>query len=85
MEIDPEFLGEEAHEHDDSVYSQAIVESGSVNIEKLSNWMSQLLQTEGPNIFRMKGILNVAGEDRRFVFQGVHMIFEGGPRSSLEA
>ncbi|NJN23244.1 MAG: GTP-binding protein [Acaryochloridaceae cyanobacterium RL_2_7] len=79
LEIDPDFLGEEAHEHDDSVYSQAIVETGKVNLEKLSHWMSQLLQSEGPNIFRMKGILDVEGEDRRFVFQGVHMIFDGAP------
>ena len=79
LEIDPDFLGEEAHEHDDSVYSQAIVESGTVNLQKLSDWMSQLLQSEGPNLFRMKGILNVEGEDRRFVFQGVHMIFDGAP------
>jgi G3E family GTPase len=27
----------------------------------------------------MKGILNIAGEDNRFVFQGVHMIFDGRP------
>jgi G3E family GTPase len=39
--------------------------------------MSKLLQTQGPDIFRMKGILNLAGEDHRFVFQGVHMLFEG--------
>lgn len=39
--------------------------------------MSQLLQTQGQNIFRMKGILNIAGEDQRFVFQGVHMLFDG--------
>ena len=37
------------------------------------------MQTQGQNIFRMKGILNVAGEDDRFVFQGVHMIFDGRP------
>ena len=79
LDIDPEFLGEDAHEHDESVYSQAIVESGAVNLDKLNHWISQLLQTQGPNIFRMKGILNVAGEDRRFVFQGVHMIFDGAP------
>ena len=27
----------------------------------------------------MKGVLSVAGEDRRFVFQGVHMLFDGRP------
>jgi G3E family GTPase len=27
----------------------------------------------------MKGMLNIAGKDHRFVFQGVHMIFDGRP------
>ena len=25
----------------------------------------------------MKGIINIAGESRRFIFQGVHMLFDG--------
>ncbi|MEL6224257.1 MAG: GTP-binding protein [Cyanobacteria bacterium J06627_8] len=79
LEIDPEFLSEDAHEHDESVYSTAIVESGAVDMEKLDTWMSNLLETQGPDIFRMKGILNIDGEDQRFVFQGVHMIFDGRP------
>lgn len=77
LEIDPQFLSEDAHEHDESVYSVALVESGEVDGTKLQNWMSRLLQTQGTDIFRMKGILNFAGEDHRFVFQGVHMIFDG--------
>lgn len=77
LEIDPEFLSEDAHEHDESVYSVALVESGELDGEKLQHWMSRLLQTQGPDIFRMKGILNLAGEDHRFVFQGVHMLFDG--------
>ena len=32
---------------------------------------------KGTDIFRMKGILHVAGVDNRFVFQGVHMLFDG--------
>jgi G3E family GTPase len=79
LEIDPEFLNEDAHEHDQTVGSIALVESGALDNEKLSNWLSQLLQTKGPDIFRTKGILNIAGENRRFVFQGVHMLFEGTP------
>jgi G3E family GTPase len=77
LEIDPEFLNEDAHEHDESVYSVALVEPGALDGEKLQGWMTRLLQTRGPDIFRMKGILNLVGEDHRFVFQGVHMIFEG--------
>ena len=79
LEIEPELLGEDAHEHDESVFSLAIVEPGEVDLTKLNKWLTELLKTQGPNIFRMKGILNIVGEDNRFVFQGVHMIFEGRP------
>jgi G3E family GTPase len=79
LEIDPEFLNENAHEHDESVKSFAIVESGALDGAKLNNWLSNLLQTKGVDIFRMKGILNIAGEDLRFVFQGVHMLLDGKP------
>lgn len=79
LSIDPDFLEETAHEHDESVYSVAIVESGAVDGNKLDDWLRDLLRTRGTDIFRMKGILNIAGEDRRFVFQGVHMLFDGRP------
>ena len=77
LHIDPEFLNETAHEHDETVGSVALVESGAVNGEKLNQWLSELLRNQGTDIFRMKGILNIAGEDCRFVFQGVHMLFDG--------
>jgi G3E family GTPase len=79
LEIDPNFLGEEAHEHDETVGSIAITESGELDGDKLNQWLGELLRTQGPDIFRMKGILNIAGEENRFVFQGVHMLFDGKP------
>jgi G3E family GTPase len=79
LEIDPQFLGEEAHVHDETVYSVAIVEPGAIAATKLNDWLSDLLRNQGPDIFRMKGILNIATEDCRFVFQGVHMLFDGRP------
>ncbi|QOV23655.1 CobW family GTP-binding protein [Anabaenopsis elenkinii] len=79
LEIDPDFLGEDAHQHDDQVYSVALMEAGELDGEKLNAWLSELLRTQGPDIFRMKGILNIAGEDNRYVFQGVHMILDGRP------
>lgn len=79
LSIDPEFLNEAAHEHDDTVFSISIVEPGVVNGDKLTTWLNQLIQMQGQNIFRMKGILNVDDEDRRFVLQGVHMLLEGRP------
>ena len=79
LEVDPDFLGEDAHEHDESVYSIALVEKGELDGVKLNQWLGNLLQTKGPDIFRMKGILNIAGEDERFVFQGVHMLLDEKP------
>lgn len=82
LAVDPDFLGEDAHEHDSSVGSIAIVEAGSVDGEKLNAWLSELLRNQGPDIFRMKGILNIAGAATPFVFQGVHMLFDGRPLDS---
>ncbi len=77
LEIDPQFLSEDAHEHDETVGSVALVESGELDGDKLNLWLSDLLRELGVDIFRMKGILNIAGEDCRYVFQGVHMLFDG--------
>jgi G3E family GTPase len=77
LEIDPEFLNETAHEHDETVHSIALLEPGELDGEKLNTWLGELLRFQGTDIFRMKGILNIAGEDHRFVFQGVHMLFDG--------
>lgn len=77
LEIDPDFLGEDTHQHDESVGSVALVESGALDGQRLNQWIGELLRFQGQDIFRMKGILNIDGEDRRFVFQGVHMLFDG--------
>jgi G3E family GTPase len=85
LAIDPEFLGEEAHEHDESVGSIAIVEPGAADAQKLQTWIAELLRTQGTDIFRMKGILHIQGDDRRYVFQGVHMMFDGTPDRAWRA
>jgi G3E family GTPase len=79
LSIDPEFLSETAHDHDETVFSLSIAEPGVVNSDRLTTWLNQLVQVQGQNIFRMKGILNVDNEERRFVLQGVHMLLEGRP------
>ena len=77
LAIDPEFLNEVAHEHDETVGSISLVIEGSIDVEKLNTWISELLRTQGQDIFRIKGILNITNNDCRYVFQGVHMIFDG--------
>jgi G3E family GTPase len=67
------------HEHDDAVTSVGITTPGDLNSKRLNEWLGQLLMNRGPDIFRMKGVLSIQGDDRRFVFQGVHMLFDGRP------
>ncbi|MBA2613073.1 MAG: GTP-binding protein [Bacteroidetes bacterium] len=65
-----------SHEHDNAVSSVGIEDESALNIEKVNEWISWLLREKGTDIFRMKGILNIHGNDERFVFQGVHMLFD---------
>jgi G3E family GTPase len=44
---------------------------------KVTQWLNDLIATKGPDILRAKGILDVKGDERRLVFQAVHMIMEG--------
>ena len=67
------------HEHDDEVGSIAIEKEGDVDPNRLNAWLSRLLAESGIDIFRMKGFISLAGQDKRFVFQGVHMLFDGQP------
>jgi G3E family GTPase len=78
LSLDPGFLAEEHdHEHDDAVGSLALVEERPMDLDKLGSWLSQLVAERGPDLFRMKGIIQLAGEDSRYVFQSVHMLLDG--------
>ncbi|NRA45598.1 MAG: GTP-binding protein [Oligoflexales bacterium] len=65
------------HEHDEEVTSVGINTPGNLDLEKFQDWMRELLATQGPDIFRMKGVLSFEGKAERYVFQGVHMLFDG--------
>jgi G3E family GTPase len=65
------------HVHDDEIKGVSLSLPGPVDAQKVTRWLNDLLAVQGPDILRAKGILAVAGEDRRLVFQAVHMILEG--------
>jgi G3E family GTPase len=76
IEMDPQFLTDTDHQHDQSVTSVGIELDGDLDGEKLNTWLGWLLGERGVDIFRMKGIVAVAGVDERHVFQGVHMLLD---------
>ncbi len=81
LAINPHFLetDEHEHEHDADVYSVGITIPGDLDEKKLNEWLRELLMDEGRDIFRMKGVLSIKNDPRRFVFQGIHMLFDGRP------
>ena len=50
---------------------------GEMNPDRFFPWIQKITQTDGPNILRLKGIIAFAGDEERYVVQGVHMIVEG--------
>jgi len=67
------------HEHDRSISSVGIEHAQPVDADRFNAWLRELVAKRGQDIFRMKGVLNVQGHDRRWVFHGVHMLVTGGP------
>jgi len=65
------------HQHDTTVSSVGIVVPGDVDAKRMNAWISKLLQEKGQDIFRMKGVLSIRNDPKRFAFQGVHMQFDG--------
>ena len=77
LEIEPNFLGEDDHQHDDAITSVALKETQPIDINKFNAWISLLLRMRGQDLLRSKGILDIKGSPNRFVFQAVHMLMEG--------
>ena len=75
----PEHRGHHAHDH----VAAAGIRGVSLSLDrpldgrKVTEWLNRLLAERGPDILRAKGIIDVEGEDRRLVFQAVHMILDG--------
>jgi G3E family GTPase len=79
LEVSPDLMTADRPHHHSDIHSVSLKESGALDGRKLNSWLGGLLKTRGTDIFRMKGIVEVQGETRRVVFQGVHMMFDGRP------
>ena len=71
--------GARGHAHADSEDIRGVSLSTEKPMDgaRFTRWLDKLLADQGPDILRAKGIIDVAGEDKRLVFQAVHMILEG--------
>jgi G3E family GTPase len=90
LAFDPDFLDHDEHGHSEGVNSVSFEVARPIDMHNFQQWMGTLLQEQGQDLLRTKGILNIEGEDKRFAFQAVHMMADGdfvgawpdGPRKS---
>ena len=72
-------LDEHEHAHDPTMESVSFIFERPFDRARLEAWVKTLLAAHGDDIFRMKGILALANEPRRYVLQGVHRITDLRP------
>jgi G3E family GTPase len=78
LDFEPAFLsGEDDHVHDSDVASVSFELDRPLDQNRFQAWIRDVLARRGVSLLRTKGILDFAGEDRRFAFQAVHMLAEG--------
>jgi G3E family GTPase len=77
LEIDPDFLEDSGHEHDEHVSSFVFRSDKPFDSAKLEEFLSGVVQIYGPDMLRYKGMLYMKGNAHRVVFQGVHMLMGG--------
>ena len=77
LELDPDFLEDSEHEHDEHVSSFVFRSDQPFDSAKLEEFLSGVVQIYGPDMLRYKGILYMKGNAHRVVFQGVHMLMGG--------
>ena len=68
--------GGHAHE-DQDIKGVSLTSHRPLDGRRVSQWLEKIIQLQGPDILRAKGLLDIAGEERRMVFHAVHMIMEG--------
>jgi len=62
------------HHHDDDVKSFVYRAARPFDPAKLEDFLGAIVQVYGPKLLRYKGVLNMAGTDRKVIFQGVHQL-----------
>lgn len=74
LKIEPDFLEDVSHEHDDAIGSLVYRTARPFDFARLLHFMDVMIGGFGQDLLRYKGILNIAGNDNKILFQGVHML-----------
>jgi G3E family GTPase len=78
-------LDEDQHSHDPALESVSFVFERPFDRAKLEDWVQALAAERGDDIWRMKGIVALANEPRRYVLQGVRRMTDLKPADAWGA
>jgi G3E family GTPase len=67
------------HNHLQNIETVCVERAGELDGLKVSIWFRSIIKEMGDRLLRMKGILNLKGDNDQFLLQGVHWDFEGRP------
>ncbi len=62
--------------HDEDIACVSIRLDRPLERSRFMAWLQRLVAEQGQDLLRAKGIVALAGNDRRFVFHGVHMMMD---------
>ena len=65
------------HSHYEGIDSIAMRLATPLSEELFDAWLSELVGTRGLDILRLKGVLQMGDDPRRYIIHGVHMMLEG--------
>lgn len=74
LQIEPDFMHDVSHEHDDDVASFVFSTTRPFAPDKLAQFLQNLIDSNGADLMRYKGVIAYAGLDHRVILQGVHML-----------
>ncbi|MBJ94952.1 MAG: hypothetical protein CMP23_10845 [Rickettsiales bacterium] len=67
------------HRHDEAIQPVVLELAGEVDVHALDLWLADITRQADSSVLRMKGILAVPGDPRRFVFNGVRDLIDVRP------
>ncbi len=82
-ESNPHHHAHDHGRHDAEIGSFALTFEEPLHWEHVATWLDALVSAHGPDLLRVKGILDIAGRDRPIVVQAVQRLFS--PPAELDA
>jgi len=72
-------LPDTATAHEQGVTSVGFDEAIELDAETTNHWLRFLVTRRGQDLYRLKGVLALAGQPARLIVHGVHQLFEATP------